>query len=222
MTRITTQLAVAGLLAWLIILGTTVRASGQTMVPAPFAATAPETADEEMTAEHWYGWSLLLSDALTVTAAVSGELLENDGDDGEGNGGPSETAYLLAGLNYLITPQVLHGFQGSAGNNLASGALRLTLPLLGAALGSGRADCGETENACGLQQAAVGFIAGGLFAMVLDASLAWGQRPVPESMIASAKGSGPSFSMSPCTGLAATSKVQCTSGSLSFNLGGAF
>ena len=213
-----------GLLVSLIILGTTVQASGQSLVvPMPATSTEPEAADKVMTA-HWYGWSLILSDALTITAAVAGELLEDDGD-GRGDvstGGLSNAAYTLAGLNYVITPQVLHGFQGSAGNNLVSGMLRLSLPLLGAVVGSGRADCAPNQNVCGMQEAAEGFIVGGLAAMVLDASFARTRRPVSDAPDASASSSLPGLSLSPCTGLEATSESVCNSGSFSFSVSGGF
>jgi hypothetical protein len=213
-----------GLLASLIVLGTTVQASGQSLVvPMPATSTEPEAADKVMTA-HWYGWSLILSDALTVTAAVAGELLEDDGD-GRGDvstGGLSNAAYTLAGLNYVITPQVLHGVQGSAGSNLLSGMLRLSLPLVGAMVGEKRADCGPSQNVCGLQETAEGFIVGGLIAMVLDASFARTRRRVSDSRDSSASSSGPSLSLSPCTGLEATSESVCNSGSFSLNLSGGF
>jgi hypothetical protein len=120
---------------------------------------APARADE------WYGWQTLTSDAATlvVTAVVASTT--------KGAAPPA----LAAVAGYVAAPVVIHAVHEEPLNALASGGVRVALPLggslAGASLGSRRGDFTGLTTVAG---AVLGLFAGAIVASVIDAAaIAW-------------------------------------------------
>ena len=89
----------------------------------------------------------------------------------------------LAGATFLVAAPVVHLAHGRPGRSAISLALRVSLPLVGIALGSGRS-CAEDDDECWSQRnnaQLTGLLAGAVLAAVLDSALLAGgdDRPSP-------------------------------------------
>jgi hypothetical protein len=144
----------------------------------PAARAADGTRPDEP-ASSWYGWETLLSDAGAIGLWSFAAVL-----DEAKYASPSHDAYqrgsdaLVVGgfAVYGLGAPAIHALRGrpdAAGKSLA---LRLGLPVAGMAAGLlvGVASCGnggDDEVPCPVIPAALGFIAGGVTAMILDAAV---------------------------------------------------
>ncbi len=144
--------------------------------PVPPAPQAREPSAQQ--GQRWYGWQTLTSDLASVGLLMGGF----QAADGYGlfDGGTPPMANVMATLGaagYLAGAPTLHFIHDRPARALGSFGLRVSLPILGGALGSGLATCppprGDYGN-CGLAELIVGVSAGALAAIVLDGSLlAW-------------------------------------------------
>lgn len=119
----------------------------------PRAAVA--TAPEPQAQTNWYGWQILLADALSVGLVYAG-------------GTHDQGAVVVAGLGaYGLGGPVVHLGHGRDGLAVASIGLRGGLPILGGVIGF-FADTSSLTRAAGI---AIGVIAGAATASALDISL---------------------------------------------------
>jgi hypothetical protein len=110
---------------------------------------------------------VLAGDLAAVTLFVAGGLLEGPGG---ADNTLSETAMLAALGGYLFNGPVVHAMHGDVGRSIGSLALRAALPVAGAYIGVATANC-KDEFLCGLGEAALGFLVGGVTAAAIDATL---------------------------------------------------
>jgi hypothetical protein len=130
-------------------------------IPAP--ALAPpfvQSPPPPPVATRWYGYQIMLSDALSVALLFTGA--------------PGAWGGLAS---YAAAPPIIHVVNGQYGLAVASPLLRLALPVAGAFIGAKMESCTPNEFLCGLGGAVVGLGVGALAAMIVDWSLAW----APES-----------------------------------------
>ena len=143
------------LLATLVLSALTTAAAGS-------ARAADDRADDELEAtpgeRHWYGWPLLISD--TASLVIARFALE---------GSDSSSGLMIAGATYALVPGAVHLIHGNPKLALASVGVRISLPLLGAALMSDVSDCGSDSSfGCGYADPYIGFMLGASAAIVID------------------------------------------------------
>jgi hypothetical protein len=145
----------------------------------------PRSTDDET---HWYGWQILVSDAVAALSILSAKAV------GTGPG-----AVVLAGQGfgawYLGAP-VIHGFHRNGGGAWGSMVLRVFLPFVGILAGSALPNCPyadalSRDSSLGATVCRVGFgtnIGIGLVVAVLSTTaidataLSWGKHgPPPKS-----------------------------------------
>jgi hypothetical protein len=115
----------------------------------------------------WYGYQTLLADSLLFATIVGAATSDS-------------APVAIAGVGaYFVASPVIHSLNHQPNNLGLSVLFRLALPLAGFAIGSGRADChdSEEESLCTFGQGLVGFGIGMIAATVIDAALAWKTNP---------------------------------------------
>ncbi len=148
-------------------------ASADELPPTP-QAPPPASPDATDSRSDWYGYQTLIADGvagagLVLTATVGGSSRSEAA-------APSLLVGTLA--SYALGAPIVHFANGEAGRGLASFAVRLAAPSVGAGLGfaaaSGCSRNGEAMNFCPLGGLVVGVGVGMAVASVVDASaLAW-------------------------------------------------
>jgi hypothetical protein len=137
--------------------------------PAPPAAAAPTDGAGETGPTRWYGYQLLLADALSVGLVYAGA--------GSGTG-----ALATAGVGgMLLGAPIVHAVQGEPGRAFGSLGLRLAMPLAGAAIAMWAYDRGNRDSrSCDCMGGALAGMGGmvlGLGAAMLTDALLLGWRP---------------------------------------------
>lgn len=107
-------------------------------------------------ATKWYGYQIMLSDAVSIALLFSG--------------GPGPAGALTV---YAASPPIIHVVNGRYGLAVASPLLRLVLPVVGGLVGAGGESCQPDESFCKLGGFVVGAGIGAAVAMIVDWSLAW-------------------------------------------------
>jgi hypothetical protein len=110
--------------------------------------------------EERYGWQIAAVDGASVALAIAMAAAEYDDVAGQ----------VFIGTWSLGAPAV-HVAHGNPGRAVVSLGLHVGLPRAGAAIGAASATCTEGEWFCGLGEAAVGFLLGGITATAVDAGL---------------------------------------------------
>jgi hypothetical protein len=122
----------------------------------------------------WYGWQTLSVDGASLAVLI---------------GGASADAGAIAGIGALgavAGAPVVHVIHDRPGAAVGSLGLRLALPIIGAAVGAGAANCSKDhEMFCGLGEVAVGFMIGATAAVVIDASVLAHETVVDEEPVPS-------------------------------------
>jgi hypothetical protein len=127
----------------------------------------------------WYGWETLTADGAAIALFVAAGLL----DEAKRKSSPPDPtlglladAALATGIAaYVAGPPLMHIVRGNGKKTGASVALRLGLPLAGAITGFVAGDVACTSNrdqevSCPLITGVLGFVAGGITAIVIDAA----------------------------------------------------
>lgn len=95
--------------------------------------------------------------------------------EGSGHGEGADTlgnVLMYGGLGGLwLGGPIVHTAHGHWGLGLASLALRVALPVAGAAIGGAAADCTKDEWLCGLGEAVLGYTIGTAAAITIDAAV---------------------------------------------------
>jgi hypothetical protein len=111
---------------------------GAPIAAMPPAQPAPE-ADQSQTVQEWYGYQNLAADGAAFALAMAAGSTEN-----------REAGNALGWLSfgtYVLASPIIHGLHGGGvGRSLASGAMRLGLPVLGAVIGGSMASCDGREG----------------------------------------------------------------------------
>jgi hypothetical protein len=131
-------------------------------------ALAMPSRAEDSAASSWYGWQVLSVGAVGIPL---------------GAGGFGTQSGALAGVGvpiYLLGPSLVHLAHGRLGGAGAGLVLRLTLPLVGGAIGAGVAS-GCSGEMCGLGPVLGGFAAGAAAATILDAAFLCTVRDHPQN-----------------------------------------
>jgi hypothetical protein len=138
------------------------RALAAALVATMLVATTPTPAHaEESTESQWYGWQLLLTDAVMLAASVA--------------------IQPLFVVGYLLDGVLVHAAHGNAAGAAGSIGLRAALPAAGAAIGG--AMCDEAETSGGFFSPCFGpivegLLGGMLLALVTDWTLfSWTREP---------------------------------------------
>ncbi|HTM23020.1 MAG TPA: hypothetical protein VL172_21015, partial [Kofleriaceae bacterium] len=125
---------------------------------------------------HRYGVQILAVDLASV--AVGAGLAYSGADDGVA--GP-----VFVGAWSLGAPAV-HLFHGNPGRALVSAGLHVGLPIAGLSAGAAMANCSgpehEEEWFCGLGEALIGGMIGGILATGVDAAFLAVEKRAPEPM----------------------------------------
>lgn len=115
---------------------------------------------DEPVERRWYGLPTLLLDSIAIGLMGGAVASERGGYLGAG------------GILYVITGPAVHGAHHRGGAALASLALRVGLPLIGA--GAGAASHCEGDDFCAVEGAARGMLGGAIVASVIDiGALSW-------------------------------------------------
>jgi hypothetical protein len=154
-------------------------------VPAPYQYQPAPWQQPGPTETHRYGSTIALVDGLSFGAMLVGAIMFASGiNSGEDNEDDAATGALLmiGGMaGYALGGPIVHGTKGNRSGAWTSFALRLGLPMVGAAIGESMHDtrcqgdyCYEEDNGEGASLAGVGIVT----AMVVDwFVLAKVQRP---------------------------------------------
>jgi hypothetical protein len=144
----------------------------------------------------WYGWETLACDSAAVAVLLLGAAVDTIRPptlDDAPNPRPVDFAAVASGI-YLAGPTTVHFANGDLWQGFASAGLRIAMPLAGFILGwsAGSALQGQSPRASA--DGAFGAVAGGVSAMVIDASaLGWhrwyGSGPVAKTPLLAARGS---------------------------------
>jgi hypothetical protein len=137
------------------------------------AAVAQTEPPVPASAEHWYGWQTLVADACAVGIFAAAWVVGSGGYDQATKTRTETLAYISLGTFVLGGPIVhaAHGHWGKAG---ISFALRVGLPILGAAAAFAATDgsCSNADGGCGgAASSAVVFLFGIATAVTMDAGL---------------------------------------------------
>jgi len=137
------------------------------------AAEAPAPMEVETS---WYGWQTLLSDAGAIGLWSLAAVVDDAqyGSTSYQSYQAWSTALTVSGFAvYVLGAPAIHLAHGHAHKVADSLALRVGLPLGGALVGmlAGAAACGRSDDEvpCPVITGVLGFVAGGVAAMVLDA-----------------------------------------------------
>jgi hypothetical protein len=116
-------------------------------------------------ADEWYGWQTLTSDAATLIATAAVATAAKSGTP----------VALTAVVGYVVPPVVIHAAHGEPLNGLASGGLRVALPLGCSLAGASLArDGGDLLGMKTILGAFLGLAVGVLAASTIDAAaIAW-------------------------------------------------
>jgi len=129
-------------------------------------AAAAARAQSEPSPTRSYRWQTTAADAAAVSAAVAGFALE--GKDGALGYVPSNTLMTIGISGYFLGAPIVHVANKHYGRAAASLALRVGLPIVGAAIGARFADCTGDRFLCGLDEMGKGMMAGAAAAVVVD------------------------------------------------------
>ncbi len=121
--------------------------------PAVQALAPPSAPAAATPATRWYGYMLMIPDAVCVTVLLVKW---------------NEATLALSELLFVMSPLVIHGVHRNGAMVIVSPLLRIVLPLGGALFGA-------LSN--GLDGVPAGFFAGAAVAMVVDYVTAWEQVP---------------------------------------------
>lgn len=133
---------------------------------APVAPVAAPPAEqwrrrERVEETSWYGWQVLVADGASLIVLPIGAGVSQ-----------SEILGFAALGGYLLAPPIMHGARGRWGIAAASLGLRLGVPTVGLLLGAAvDSESCRGGDFCVEAGAALGFVAGILGAVALDASL---------------------------------------------------
>jgi hypothetical protein len=132
-----------------------------------FAGASLPESTETKKEPRWYGWQTAAADAtglgLVFTLGMTG-------------GGQ---VMALPGVSLLVTPAIIHGLHGNTKEAIASIVMRLVLPLVGLGIGS-QAICADDSCDGTFKGVFGGFLGASIglgAAMIVDAVLAWDERP---------------------------------------------
>lgn len=150
-------------------------AAGQ--APPPLPENWPEAAPSiPMTPaapvqERWYGWQTLLADAGAITLTIALTTNADERDDAAVIG-----AFVIGASAFALGGPIVHGAHGHWGKAGVSLALRVGLSLIGGAIGAaiGADSCSQyvyDHEGCAIGYGAVGLIAGGTAAVIVDAAV---------------------------------------------------
>lgn len=117
-----------------------------------------------------YTLQILAADGISLAVFGIGGAIE-----GSGHGEGADTlgnVLMYGGLGGLwLGGPIVHTAHGHWGLGLASLALRVALPVAGAAIGGAAADCTKDEWLCGLGEAVLGYTIGTAAAITIDAAV---------------------------------------------------
>ena len=185
------------LLACCVGLGLCVLASSAS---AQDAAVPPAPQWREPSAQperRWYGWQTLASDAASFALLLGGMAASGQGLYDSGTPPLANAMATLGIAGYVAGAPAIHFVHERPLAAAGSIGLRLLLPVLGGALGSGMAQCpppsGDWGN-CGLGELALGVGAGVLAAVVIDAAALSSARVESETPAAPRFGFAPVIS----------------------------
>lgn len=156
--------------------------------PAPQMSEAPPPAPRR-----WYGWKALTMDGVALTLGAAAIVVA----DRENGDAWSNRFAAGATVAYLASGPTFHLIHGQPGHALGSLGLRGGLPILGALAWRSTVTCpapGEEYGNCGLGPIVLGFAAGAVAAMALDATLLAWDRPERETPKQARLGLAPMFS----------------------------
>lgn len=140
------------------------------LVPALICALAGQGLAQESAPggeKKWYGGQIIVADVLSYGVFLAGV--------GQGSAAPA----VLGASSFLVTPAVIHGVHHHGGRSALSVLMRLGLPVVGALVGYGLADCppsryvDDEDPFCGWGQGLIGLGLGMVAASIVDASIAW-------------------------------------------------
>lgn len=144
--------------------------------PVEGHVTTPEPASRRPESPaRWYGWKILVADAVTASLfGVAGVLHESR------RNGASDTFVGIGVGSYVVGPAVVHFYEGNWGRGLGAVGLRGGIPLVTGGLGFLIAGSGcNGGGLCGMTGAVAGGVVGIVGAIALDvAALAWGPSSV--------------------------------------------
>jgi hypothetical protein len=144
----------------------------------------------------WYGWETLGCDAAAIAILLLGAAVDTTGPptlDDAPNPRPRAFA-AVASIIYLGGPPTVHFANGNLWQGFASAGLRIAMPLVGFILGSRAGSALQAQGTRASADGAFGVVAGGVTAMVIDASgLGWqrwyGSEPAARMPLLAARGS---------------------------------
>ena len=146
--------------------------------------------------ETWYGWETLGCDAAAIAVLLLGAAVDTTWPptlDEAPNPRPLAFAAVASGI-YLAGPTTVHFVNGDLWQGFASAGLRIAMPLVGFILGSRAGLALQAQGTGAAADGAFGAVAGGVTAMVIDASaLGWhrwyGSEPAARVPLLAAGGS---------------------------------
>lgn len=152
-----------------------------TRPPEPAPDASVDRWEPPPKARVWYGGQTLLVDALSIGAVLLGATSD---------GGSLAAA---GGLGYVFGGPIVHAAHGHVGKPFASFGMRVGLPIGGALLGCAAQGKQGGDFGC-LGGAALGFLAGGIAAISLDAGvIAYDDAPEGDAPRAPIAGVTPSL-----------------------------
>jgi hypothetical protein len=152
----------------------------------------------------WYGWQTLASDGTAIALLVAAGYLDDakyTSSSGQTYGTLSNVALGAGFAVYVLGGPTLHALRGHWDKFGGSLAARLVLPVAGTLVGvlAGTVAChpeGDDEVPCPVIGGMLGFAAGGVAAMIVDAArLARDDGPSVTPIITPASGGGVSFTL---------------------------
>ncbi len=124
------------------------------------APSLPPAASELTEVTRWYGGYTLMTDGISLAAALAGGLAEPEG----------EALFVLAGGGYLFGAPIVHLIHGNPGRAAASWGLRAALPVAFFGVGTVIEDCAG-HDFCGYGSLVIGVPLGMVAAIALDAAV---------------------------------------------------
>jgi hypothetical protein len=148
------------------LLLTVLVAAGPAGSPLPAGDPWVSLPEEAPPATHWYGWQTLLADLGAITLGVAALSQSDSRSLARPLGVASAALYLGGG-------PAIHFVHGQAAEGIEDALLRLGAPVAGALIGAATASCPKTGDGslCGLDRAAIGFVAGVAAAAIVDAAV---------------------------------------------------
>jgi hypothetical protein len=143
--------------------------------PSPSPSASP-SASPSPSIDRWYGWQILIADAgaLGFTALALGASAAHSSD------AAALPPLAVAAGSFVFGGPVVHAVHGHWGKAGGSLALRVGLPLLGwlagAGVGQGSCHYNYDHEGCWVGYAALGLLAGGVAAMIVDDALLGHER----------------------------------------------